>query len=705
MKKKLGFIKHDAALKGAPAGAPGAIVRGNKMLSGFTVTLANGTDDFRMKRGSFKYADKLTDKVVLSRKQETLSSGVSGHAYTLSSRNGTVQGALEYSLTGEDAYEHAVNGEPFEYVVHVGSSDDRYNRVLLTLPVSPDAHYYGCGETFSEFDLKGKRVRIWVAEHQNANRIGRKVLRQTFLGRRPMHKSDFSKYESYYAQPTFISSEGYYLHVDGDAYVVFDFTKNGQVTLELRQNVPIYIGWAADFPSLSSLLTARLGRVKPLPKWTYNGAILGIQTGCQTVDAKLEALKAARVPVAGVWCQDWCGCRKTKFGYQVMWNWEYDPEIYPDLPEKIAGWKAQGVRFLGYINPFMALEKPLYEYASAHGYCVKDAEGKDYLVTITTFPAAMIDLTNKEAWNWYKEIIKKNMIGIGMSGWMADFGEYLPVDSVLASGEDAHLVHNRWPAMWAKLNQEAVEECGMEDEIFFFTRAGSTGSVAATRMMWTGDQHVDWSIDDGMPSVIPASLSLGLSGCTLVHSDIGGYTTMRHMTRTRELLMRWMEMSAFSIMMRSHEGNRPSKNIQFDADAEILEALRRTAEYHVRIRPYLEDMEKEAVEEGIPVMRPLFYHYPTEEAFTVDSEYLLGRDVLVAPVFAEQDRIRKVYLPATDWIHVFTGSTYPPGEYMISSPMGQPPVFVRKGSPYEALFAGLNQDAPLEQNTVSNDPE
>ena len=76
--------------------------------------------------------------------------------------------------------------------------------------------------------------------------------------------------------------------------------------------------------------------------------------------------------------------------------------------------KEEGIHFLGYINPFLAIEKELYQYASEKGYCVKDQTGKDYMVTITTFPAAMIDFTNPAAYNWIKNIIKENMIGIGI---------------------------------------------------------------------------------------------------------------------------------------------------------------------------------------------------------------------------------------------------------------------------------------------------
>lgn len=119
--------------------------------------------------------------------------------------------------------------------------------------------------------------------------------------------------------------------------------------------------------------------------------ILGIQEGTDVVDAKIKKAKEAGVPVVGVWCQDWSGCRRTGFGYQVMWNWEWDQELYPGLDKKIAEWKEEGCPFLRLHQPFIAIEKDLYAYASEHGYCVQDREGKDYLVTITTFPAAMVD--------------------------------------------------------------------------------------------------------------------------------------------------------------------------------------------------------------------------------------------------------------------------------------------------------------------------
>ena len=176
--------------------------------------------------------------------------------------------------------------------------------------------------------------------------------------------------------------------------------------------------------------------------------------------AKLETAKLYGLEVNGIWIQDWEGRRVTQVGKQLNWNWIWDSELYPNLDKEIKRLNEQGVKILGYVNPFLAVEKSLYKEASEKGYCVKDKNGDDYLVTITTFPAAMVDLTNPEAYEWIKGIIKKNMIEFGLSGWMADFAEYLPTDCVLFNGESAEKIHNSWPALWAKVNREAVEESG-----------------------------------------------------------------------------------------------------------------------------------------------------------------------------------------------------------------------------------------------------
>jgi alpha-glucosidase len=631
-------------------------------LSDLKMEIGSGQADFQMKRGSFKYKEKLSYRKQISAEE------AGGKLTKAGDRIGLTFNSKKISLLARKCF--GGNG--------IGGSD--INRIWITIPVGKGAHYYGGGETFSEFDLKGQKIRIWVAEHQNSDRISRKIIKQKIFGKKPDKKLPFDRYESYYVQPTIVSSEGFFIQVDGSGYMEFDFRKDGYVTIHMRENNRILIGTAENFTKLSENLSMLLGRQKKLPDWLYDGVILAVQGGTDTVQKKIDTAKAHGIAVNGIWSQDWCGCRRTGFGYQVMWNWKWDEELYPGLDQKIAEWKAEGIRFLGYINPFMAIEKELYQYAAAHGYCVKDKDGKDYLVTITTFPAAMIDFTNPEAYEWYKSIIKRNLIGIGLGGWMADFGEYLPVDCVLYSGEDPWVKHNEWPAIWAKMNREALDECGVGDEVFFFTRAGYTDTVRYSTMMWNGDQHVDWSVDDGIGSVIPATLSLAMSGFGITHSDIGGYTTIMDMTRSKELLMRWAEMNAFTPLMRSHEGNQPARNVQFDWDDELLDHIAKVTGWHVALKEYLKDAVAECANHGTPVIRPLFYHYDEEKAYTESEEYLLGRDILVAPVIKEGVTERTVYLPKDEWIHLFSGKEFKGGTITVESPVGEPPVFIRKES-------------------------
>ena len=642
------------------------------------VSIGSGENQFSMSRGSFKYKQKISGKRKL----------------TLQNQEKTEEGYLltyvdpKGSSAKEQVHQFAVTQQGSQIrLAYVGEEKPGVNRYWLTFVTNPKEHIYGCGETYSELDLKGQNVRIWVAEHQNTGRISKKIIKEKLLGKHPDKKLSFDKYESYYAQPTFVSSDKYYVHCDINAYSEFDFTDAGKITLYFQEPPVIITDSGQDFAEVSRKLTGLLGRQKALPDWLYDGVILGIQEGTDVVDAKIKKAKEAGVPVVGVWCQDGSGCRRTGFGYQVMWNWEWDQELYPGLDKKIAEWKEEGVRFLGYINPFIAIEKDLYAYASEHGYCVQDREGKDYLVTITTFPAAMVDFTNPEAYEWYKGLIKENMIGLGMGGWMADFGEYLPIDAVLYSGEDPAIIHNQWPAIWAKMNQEAVAECGKEGQVFFFTRAGHTGTIAHSHMMWTGDQHVDWSIDDGLPAVIPATLSLAMSGYGIAHSDVGGYTTIMHMRRSKELLLRWEEMNVFSPLFRTHEGNQPVNNVQFDDDEELLAQLAKCGRMHVALKDYLKGLVAEEISDGTPVMRPLFYHYDEAEAYTEKTEYLLGRDLLVAPVYEEGAKSRTIYLPSDGWVNIFDGKEYAGGHMIMEAPIGKPPVFVRKDSKdYEALM-------------------
>jgi len=431
--------------------------------------------------------------------------------------------------------------------------------------------------------------------------------------------------------------------------------------------------------------------VPPLPDWSQTGAIIGMQGGTAAVRSTLDELRGAGVPVAAFWLQDWVGQRQTSFGWQLWWNWVLDRTHYPGWEDLVGELNADGIRVLTYINSFLAdaSENPnasrnLFREASDLGLLVRHDDGSDYLIENTSFSAGLLDLTNPAARTWIKQVIKNEVLAAGAAGWMADFGEALPFDAELHSGIPAAEYHNEYAVEWAALNREAVTEAGRHD-VLFFSRSAFTTSPGATRLFWLGDQLVSWDDRDGIKTAVTGLLSSGLSGFSLNHSDTGGYTTITHLLmdyhRSKELFQRWAELNAFTAILRTHEGNRPADNHQVNSDADTLSHFARCARMYVALADYRRELMNEAAERGYPLVRPLFFHYPQDEAtHDLRHQFLLGPDLLVAPVLDKgKDRV-DVYVPAGTWEHVWTGEQFGSGWHNVSAPIGSPAVFVRAGS-------------------------
>ena len=570
-------------------------------------------------------------------------------------------------------------------------ADPRIDRVWLRTVTELGEHVWGGGEQMSYFDLSGRQFPFWTSEPG----VGRDKSTAITFQADTTGKAGGDYWTTNYPQPTYISSRGYALHVETTAYSAFDFRRRTFHEVEIWA-IPERIELTArdSLADLVGALSARFGRQPELPDWIYAGAVVGLKDGEDSF-RRLERMQAAGVRVSGIWCEDWVGLRHTSFGARLFWDWKGNETRYPDLPARIASLREQGVRFLGYVNPYLCRDGTLFPVAEAAGYFATDGAGRTALVDFGEFDCGIVDFTNPKAAAWFaEEVIGRNMIDYGLSGWMADFGEYLPIDVTLANGVGADLMHNAWPTLWAEVNARAVASRGKTGEILFFMRAGFTGVQRHCPLLWGGDQSVDFSRHDGLVTVICAALSSGLVGNAYHHSDIGGYTSLFGNTRTPELLMRWAEMAAFTPMMRSHEGNRPKENVQIDQDPEVLAHFARMTRVYVHIAPYLKHLSREAAETGLPCQRPLFLHHEDDRhTFAIQDAYLYGRDLLVAPVWRAGHKEWTTYLPAgTDWVHVWTGARFPGGaEARVAAPFGQPPVFRRADSAHAGLFDALGQ--------------
>ena len=563
-----------------------------------------------------------------------------------------------------------------------------FNRFELTIETFDDECIYGCGEQYTTLNLKGKTVPIWVSEHQQTLQIARKLLHLRLFGPNPDKISSYKKHQTYVSSPIFMSSKNYAFYCHEDSYGEIKFKKTG-ITFDFRE-IPKSITFilANSQKELAEKLAMNIGISPKIPDWVNDGIILAIQGGIDVVKQKYKEAKEKGMKIAGIWSQDWCGNVVTSFGYQVFWNWKLDDNLYKGLPEFIEELKKDGVRFLGYINTFLKENAPLYLEAKEKGYLVKKHDGTVYHIKSTTFDAGIVDLTNPDAFTWYKNIIKENMIGIGLSGFMADFGEYLPTDSVVYGG-DATKLHNDWPTLWAKCCHEAIFENKSQDEVFMFSRAAFSDTVKYTNSIWNGDQHVDYSDEYGLGSVIPASLSLSCSGCGVTHSDIGGYTTVMWMKRDYELLLRWSEMNIFTPIYRTHEGNRPMDNVQFD-DPRVIDEMVQNSNIFYDLKPYRLFVENEYQTNGTPMIRPLFFHFDDKQSKIEKREFLFGEDILVSPVIREKENKHNVFLPDENWIQFFTEKEYNGGLSVVDSPLGLPIAFYRANSKHKDLFKQIS---------------
>ncbi len=631
----------------------------------------SGDAEYKMYRGNFEIEDYLESRVPMK-------------YFEIEEKEDYSLLTLKSSLEGGLSLKIKAGLEAGKLKLEFLNSSEGVNRLWLRLAADPEEKIYGCGEQLSYFNLRGKNFPIWTSEPG----VGRNKNTYTTWQADLKDKAGGDYYTTNYPQPTFISTKKYYCHLESTAYQDFNFKNDNFHELEVW-NIPDYLLFETgeSYLELVEKLTAYLGRQPKLPEWVYNGLILGVQGGTDFVLEQKDKLKENGVELSALWCQDWQGVKHTSFGKRLSWNWECNQELYPELDQKLKELKEEDIRFMGYINPYVLEGKNLYQEAVAKDYLAYDSDGEIYLVDFGEFYCGVVDFTNPEAFSWYKEVIKENLIGFGLDGWMADFGEYLPTDCVLSNGESAEIMHNAWPAIWSKVNYEAVKEAGKLEEVLYFMRAGFTGNQKYCTLMWAGDQSVNWSLDDGLASVIPAALSMGMTGCGLHHSDIGGYTSLHGNIRSKELFMRWAEMGAFTPVMRTHEGNRPSENFQVYNDQEAIEHLARMTKIYKKLNKYIKAAVKENAEKGIPVQRPLFMHYEADKkCYDLKYQYLFGRDLLVAPVYQEAKKEWEVYLPEDNWIHLWSGKEFSGGEIKVEAPLGQPPVFYRKDSKYRELF-------------------
>jgi alpha-glucosidase len=402
-------------------------------------------------------------------------------------------------------------------------------------------------------------------------------------------------------------------------------------------------------------------------------------------------------------------------GFRVFtWN----KERFPDPSKMIADLRSEGFRVVLIVDPGIKVDASYYAYVRGRegGHFVKTASGEELHATVWPGVCAFPDFTDAGAREWFGSLYKTN-VEQGVAGFWNDMNEpgvflseetpkpdiyhhpmkTFPLDARHA-GDGAAGTHARYHNVYgmqmARSTFEGLKRLRPGARPFVLTRAGYAG-VQRYSAVWTGDNVASW---DHLRLSLTMLLNMGVSGVALIGSDVGGFSG----NPTPELYTRWLQAAALSPFLRSHSeaGSNPHEPYSFPK--EYAEINRASIELRYRLLPYLYTLFREHAETGAPPMRPLWFEYPDDSrTYLVEDEYLVGRDLLVAPVVTESVTRRRVYFPpGDDWVDWWTGKTFQGGtDADVEAPLDRLPLFARAGAviPTQAVFqhTGEMAGAPL----------
>ncbi len=277
----------------------------------------------------------------------------------------------------------------------------------------------------------------------------------------------------------------------------------------------------------------------------------------------------------------------------------------------------------------------------------------------------------------------RDVFALGVDGWWPDDGDELPLEARLTR----HRTYYEGPLQ----DRANVRPWSLH-------RTGYAGSQRYGGWIWSGDIDGKW---ETLAAHVSIGLNHGLSLTPFWGSDTGGFYPTRELTG--ELYARWFQFSAFCPSFRSHgrtwklrlpwgwntgefgpkehpERQNPEASELHNAEVEPI--AKKFLELRYRLLPYNYTLAREAADTGLPMMRALWLHYPNDaEAVKLGSEYLWGRDMLVAPVVEKGAKVRRVYLPAGTWFDWWSGEKFA-GQRWIERAveLATLPLYVRAGA-------------------------
>jgi hypothetical protein len=400
--------------------------------------------------------------------------------------------------------------------------------------------------------------------------------------------------------------------------------------------------------------------------------------------------------------------------WETQYNtWEPNPHQLPDFDGMVAAFRAQGVRTVVWITPWINLDSsegqippdpgsqalhaqpaPTYEEGVREGHFLRAGDGEPFVARWWMGTGSPVDLASPPAEAWWCGQARA-LLARGVEGIKADDGEgyYLPEEVRLADGRTGASAAWAHGTAYRSAMQRALDDVHPGRGVLF-GRSGWTGQQALGHL-WGGDQSSDpWALQ----VLIAAGISAASTGFSNWSHDVGGYLGHRLVERCpAELLVRWAQYGCFTPLMHAHARMRQEP---WTYDYRTLDLYRSYVLLHERLVPYIRSAAATAARCGLPIVRPLSLLQPDDAgAWSVGDAFAFGPALWVAPVVEDGAREREVVLPRGRWIETWSGREVVGGREVVApAPLERIPVWVRAGSvvvtlPAEHVASGLG-DTP-----------
>lgn len=550
---------------------------------------------------------------------------------------------------------------------------------ILRRKCTPEDAIYGLGEKSGRQNRRGRDFTLW-----NTDVLDPHATREFTAGRAqsdPRSERTSTEFDPYYVSIPFFYHQRHPTgqmaasFVDNGYRGHYDFTDPSEYRIQFDGGqYTEYVFAGPDMPAILSAYTGLTGRTAPPPLWA-----LGYHQ-CRWFKYTQEAVEqiAAQHRERGIPCDALWLDIDYMDGYRVF---TWDEQAFPDVAGMLGRLDEQGFKVITIVDPGIKAEPgyAVFDQARERDVLCKTEGGDTYIGQVWPGSTAFPDFASEAARHWWGELNAAH-VRSGLAGIWNDMNEpatgTIPAGRMrFGGGQYSHeRYHNQYALLMAMGTTAGLLAAMPERRTFVLSRAGSAG-IQRYAANWLGDNLSRW---DHLWLSMPMAGGLGISGQAFVGADIGGFKG----NSNAELYLRWIQYGVLTPFCRNHSEIGNVDQYAWTWGPVIEQWARDAIRLRYRLMPYLYASFLRAAETGAPVQRPLvFDHQYDPTVRDLDDEFLLGPDLLVAPVFEPGCTARQVYLPAGTWYDWHSGEVVEGGTFRVApTPMATIPIFARGGS-------------------------